>query len=151
MIFSSGLFTPYITPDTCISSPGFLCVSYTANHNGTMNLRFSQLTGTTINIHGAACSIKVNTTNASLPAYGNIHVVPYSAMRSAYPNNALSSPMSVYSDSSNTLLLYCYTGSGYATSKLGNTFIGYVWLNYTTSGLSKTNIVRVASITSKYT
>lgn len=151
VIVSSGLFTPYISPDTCTPTPGFLCVSFIVNTNGTMNMRLSQLTGTDIEIHGVACSTAVNNTNASLPAYGNIYVVPYSAMTSAYPSNALASPMSMQSDSSNTLQSYCYSNRGYATSKLGNMFTGYVWLNYTVAGLTKTNIVRVASVTSKYT
>ncbi len=148
---SFGLFNPYLSPKVCTPASGFICNGYTISSNGIVSVLFSQVTGTTLNINGVACSTNVNLTNASLPAYGNVHVVKYSGMPSAYPN-ALASSMVMQSDTANTIEAYCYNNKGYAKSKLGNTFNGYVWINYTVSGLpNKNNIVRIISITSKYT
>ncbi len=152
IIFSSGVLTPYITPNTCTPSPGFICDGYTANTNGTVQMLFAQTTGTAIKINGAGCSTIPNYTYESIPAYGNIHLLGYSAFPSGYPNNALTNPVVVQSDSSYDLKIYCYSSpSGYAKAKLGDVFDGYISINYTILGLDGHNATRIASITTKYT
>lgn len=152
IIFSSGILTPYITPNICTPSPGFICDGYTANVNGTVDLLFAQTTGAAIRIYGAGCSTIPNSTNQSIPAYGNIHLLGYSAFPSGYPNNALANSVVVQSDSSYDLEVYCFSSpSGYAKGKLGSLFNGYISINYTILGLNGHNSTRVASITTKYT
>jgi len=151
VMYSFGLFNPYLAPKVCTHAPGFICNNYIVNSNSVVSLLFSQVTSTTLNIVGVACSTNVNLTNASLPAYGNVHVVKYSSMPSAYPSASASSVV-IQSDTSNTIKAYCYDSKGLAKSKLGDTFNGYVWINYTILGLpNKNNIIRIVSITTKYT
>ncbi len=150
VISSSGLFNPYMSPNTCTPVSGFICNSYAINNSGAITVLFSQVVGVTINIKGAACSTEVNLTNVSLPAYGNIHVVGYNGMPSAYPNKNLASPIVMQSDTSNSVDMYCYRSGGYAKSKAGNRFNGYIWINYSVKGLLNKNIIRIISLSSKY-
>ncbi len=142
--FSSG-------PQSCTPTPPFLCISYAINTTGAALIRLVQASGGTITINGMACSTAINATNSSRPAYGNVHVLGYSVAPSYYPNNALNGGVTVYSGGSARLSAYCYGLLGVASSGVGNSFNGYIWINYTSSALPQTHIVSmVAQFNARY-
>ena len=142
--FSSG-------PQSCTPTPPFLCISYAINTTGAVLIRLVQASGGTITVTAMACSSAVNATNSSRPAYGNVHLLSYSAAPSYYPNNDLNGGVTIYSGSSARLSTYCYGILGTASSGVGNEFNGYLWINYTSSALPQTHIVSmVAQFNTKY-
>ena len=150
IIASSGVLTPYLSGSTCTPSPGYICNAYAINATGVMNVKLAQVTGVTLKINGAACSTTPNTTNASLPEYGNVHIKNYSSDSSAYPGNYLANPMILASDSSNSIYVYCYGSGGIDKSKSGNIFNGYLFINYTVEGLHTNNYAKIVQVTTKY-
>ncbi len=156
VIYKVSVTTPVISTPNCAAIPGFGCEYYALNRSGILTFTFSQTTGGTIKLLGAACSSQVNNTG-NKPAYGNVKVtntvnsiaqplVPYYFTSANTPGLGVN----VYSDSSNTIFIYCYTGSGVATGRLGNSYTGYVWLNYSIPYYG--NIVQqIASVSLKYT
>jgi len=125
-----------ITPQGCTASPDFSCGDVLYSSNGLLTLSFSQAIGSTINITAVACSSGINATNYA-PQYGNIYLLGYNQAPSYYPNNMLANGIIMYSDSSAVIQVYCYNGGGIATQNPGTTFTGFVWINYTSSGMPK--------------
>lgn len=155
-VLQLGVFNYSASPPYCYPETPFSCVAYSMNTIGTLTIAISQSSGGILRITGAACATVTNTTRVG-PRYGNVNVLPYLATNtpsSAYPNNNLMGGVVLYPGS--TLLLYvnCYSGNlGLASSSIGSTFTGYLWLNYTFSGLPSTYhaVGRAASINVKYT
>jgi hypothetical protein len=46
--------------------------------------------------------------------------------------------------------MYCYNGGGIANGILGNSYTGYVWLNYTTVPVTGNFVQLVATFSTKY-
>ena len=113
----------------------------------------AQATGGTINIHGAACSSAMNSTKDA-PAFGNADVTPYAANAIYYPQNSgLQDTLRMYSSNQEMFSVYCYDNGGIAHGAVGDSFTGYMWLNYTYSNLpsSSSTIQRIIIFSAKYT
>ncbi|MCL5442493.1 MAG: hypothetical protein M1603_02305 [Candidatus Marsarchaeota archaeon] len=147
-----GAFNPSIAPVSCTPSPGFACISYAIDTDGTLIATISQATGGTMTIVGAACSSSVNATG-NKPEYGNIGVLGWSSAPSYYPAGISSGAITSYSGGSFLIEVRCYNGAGIASGNLGNVFTGYLWLNYTFSGLPSSiyHVNNIATFTAKYT
>lgn len=145
------LFQPQLVPTSCTAFPGFSCTSYTIYKNGTLFLSIAQATGTTITVLGAACSTSANSTGNG-PLYGNVNVLKYSAAMQFYPDNSLSGGLLAYTDNNFLIKVNCYTSSGTVSSLFGSVFNGYVWLNYTSSGLPSNtySVTRVVQFSARY-
>ncbi len=130
-----GVFGNSLAQPGCVAAPSFSCGTLIFNSNGVVTFVLSQNLGGTINITGVACSQGVNVIG-NLPQYGNIWVGNYIKNSQYYPNpNKIGPGVLMYSDSSNTLSVYCYGASGLSSLPLGVVYTGYVWLNYTYAGL----------------
>jgi len=154
IITTSGIFNPTVIPENCVPAPSFVCDSYGINTTGAMQIKLSQATGGTMNITGIACSVDPNSTNEDVPATGNVHILSYSGDPSSYPPDTFTSNgILIYSDGYGVLNSYCYAPSGkIASAALGDSFTGYIFINYTTTGLpSQHTLIKVASVTMKYT
>jgi hypothetical protein len=129
IIYKVSVASPLFIESLCTASPGFECESYAISAStGILTIQLSQATGGAIVIRGAACSSQPNGIG-SVPAYGNVWVTNTATY---YPaNNALGTGTTIYSDNSNTMMMYCYTNTGVATGQLGSGFTGFVWINYT--------------------
>ncbi|MGC9190949.1 MAG: hypothetical protein ACP5FR_03505 [Candidatus Micrarchaeia archaeon] len=152
VVYKIGIFNATLVPVYCTPTPPFACNLAQINTNGVLTISMVQAAGGAINITGIACSSAVNSTENG-PKYGNVYVKSYKAAPQYYPNNALQNGLVVYPSSVFVLSTYCYnSGSGIATASLGNTFNGYVWLNFTYSGLPQSmhNVETVAIFSSKY-
>jgi hypothetical protein len=152
VLYRIGIFNATIVPVYCTPAPPFICNIAQINTSGVLTISMAQAADGTINITGIACSSEVNNT-VNGPKYGNIYVKSYKAAPQYYPNNALQNGLLVYPSTSFVLSTYCYnSGSGIATAPLGRSFNGYVWLNFTYSGLppGMHNVEQVAIFSSKY-
>lgn len=151
IIYNVSVASPALTTMACTPSAGFACEMFALNRSGVLLLQLSQATGGPITVRGAACSSLPNSTSNVLttkPAYGNIKVSNTIAFYPPY--NSPGTGINVYSDGSATLMLYCFSGSGVATGPLGNSYTGYIWLNYTVPGYG--NLTQeIASLSVKYT
>lgn len=150
IVVSLGLFNIPLAPTACTPAPAFTCISYNLNQSGGFSILLSQSTGATINVTGIACSSAANTIGYG-PAYGNTAVLPYLRAPQYYPSNMLVMGKSIYSDGTAYLVVNCYGPSGLAAGRVGNTFTGFIWLNYTYAGLKPNNIEQAAALTLKYT
>ncbi|ASI13444.1 hypothetical protein Mia14_0101 [Candidatus Mancarchaeum acidiphilum] len=154
IIFTSGIFSPSITPTSCTPSPGFECLPSLLSTNGTIIMRILQVTGSTIRINGIACTTLLENATNQIPLYGNINITGPAASPQFYPNGyEIPNGGIEYSDNYTTLEAKCYGGkSSLATGKLGNIFKGYVVLNYTMENSDRPYIKQeVAYLTIKYT
>ncbi len=153
VIYQISVLAPSLATQTCSGMAGFSCELYVLNKTGTLQLTIAQATGGTITINGIACSSQPNTTG-NKPAYGNIYVTNvfkyYPPGTSPATNAPLGNGVSVFSDSSNTITLYCYTGTGVAKGTLGNSYTGFVWLNYSIPGYGVLT-QQVATLNTRYT
>lgn len=147
VIYKVTILSPVLSVSTCTASAGFSCESFALNRSGILTLQLSQATGGTITVNGAACSTQQNNTG-NQPAYGNIKIT--NTIAYYYGSNSPGTGVTVYSGSSNTLVLYCYNPSGIATGILGNGYLGFVWLNYTVTGYGSVT-QQVATLSVKYT
>lgn len=147
VIYKVSILSPALAISSCTASPGFACESYALNRSGVLTLRLSQATGGTITINGAACASTPNSIGNN-PAYGNVYVANTPIYY--FGTNSPGLGINLYSGSANTLILYCYSGSGKAVGSLGNGFTGFVWLNYTVPSYGNT-IQEVASLSLRYT
>ena len=151
IVFQIGLFNPQLTPVYCDASPGFSCLNYALNGTGGLALTLSQAIGGTLTINAAGCSTQANGITVG-PAFGNIGMLPYLAASQFYPTNSLKGGIVMYSSSTSEMTMYCYGPSGKVNGQKGNSFTGFIWLNYTVSDLHATNsIQQVAAISLKYT
>ncbi|MEM0150008.1 MAG: hypothetical protein QXW10_03875 [Candidatus Micrarchaeaceae archaeon] len=152
VIYRVGIFNPTIVPSYCNPAPSFICNLAAINTSGVMTISFAQATGGAMNITGVACSTVANITSNG-PMYGNIGIKTYKAASGFYPSNELQNGAILYSSNSIAINVYCYSGRGIAKASLGSVFTGYVWINYTYSGLppSMHNIEEIATVSAKYT
>ncbi len=152
VVLQLGVFNYKLAPDYCDPSPGIRCVSVAMQGNGTVILLISQSTGGALNLSGAACSALPNSA-ASGPKYGNVNVLPYATAPSYYPTNALGKGVELYPGQPLPLTVYCYGPGGRSTGKIGNPYSGFVWLNYTYSGLPDTthSVQEALSFSTKFT
>lgn len=125
VVATSGVLHPSLAADECTPSPGFECVDSAAYTNGSVIIKLLQITGGTIKINADACSYSLNGTDGEIPKYGNINLVS----NALYPVNAI--PSTVYTDNSTILNIDCYGPSGIDKGRLGSTFRGYIFINYT--------------------
>jgi hypothetical protein len=146
-VFGSGLAQPQ-----CVGAPSFSCGDFAFASNGLLTIVLTQAVGGTMNMTGIACSTGVNVTG-NQPQYGNIKVTSYTATPQYYPNNELANGLILYSDSSVAIMVNCYGPGGVSTMNLGTVYTGYIWINYTFSGLPPTyhTIERVAQFTARST
>ena len=152
VVITVGFFNTKSVTSDCIASPGFSCTTYTIAPNGTAVFVISQSTGGTLTINGVACATSPNATGNG-PAYGNLGIQSPSVVPVFYPYGAPDSIV-MYSGSANTIETNCYIGPDkLASGGLGDSFTGYLWLNYTFSGLPSNinNVQQVASFTTKFT
>ncbi|MDE1874235.1 MAG: hypothetical protein KGI04_03915 [Candidatus Micrarchaeota archaeon] len=148
VIYKVSILSPALATSTCTGAPGFSCEAAALNSNGILTLQLSQATGGTVTINGAACS-SLPSSVGNLPAYGNVHVS--NVVTGNYVGaNVIGTGISLYSGSSNTLVIYCYSSTGVATGSLGTSFTGFVWLNYTVPGYGGIT-QQVASLSLEYT
>ncbi len=146
-----SIFQPQLVPSYCDAAGGFTCKAFLLSTNGTLYATLVQATGSVLNITGAACSSEVNSTGDG-PAFGNIGVRKYASYTQGYPDNSLINGLVMYTDTAAMVKMNCFTGSGLAGSVAGTTFTGYVWLNYTSSGLPSGmhSVESVMHFTAKY-
>ena len=153
-VLQLGVFNYSASPPYCYPQSPFSCMAYSINTSGAIAIVLSQSSGGILNITGAACSTSPNTTRVG-PRYGNVKVLPYGAAPpGAYPNGGLANGMVLYPGQRAALQVECYGSNlGPARSSLGQTFTGYVWVNYTFSGLPSGyhNLAQAAAVNIKYT
>jgi hypothetical protein len=130
VIFELGIFNPKLVPSYCTPAPNFACGSYTMSSNGVFTFVLSQSLGATLKIKSIACSSAINATGNG-PAYGNVHVLSYSAVPQFYPTNDFKNGVIMGGDQPKEISVLCYNSGGTANGTLGDTYIGYVWINYT--------------------
>ena len=152
VVFQLGILNPRLTPSYCTPAPSFSCISEAMFTNGTLIVQLAQTSGGVITINGMACSTAVNATG-NAPRYGNINVLGYSAAPAFYPNNALKNGVSMGGDQPQLFSINCYGSGGLSKGPLGNTFIGYVWINYTYSALPSSyyTVEQALSFSTAYT
>ncbi|MGA3020762.1 MAG: hypothetical protein ABSD68_02320 [Candidatus Micrarchaeales archaeon] len=147
IIYKVSVLNFVLSTSTCTASPGFQCEAFALNKSGVLLLQLSQATGGTIIIKGAACSSQASNIGTK-PAFGNVNV---NSLPLYYPpNNAPGTGITVYSDSSSKLMMYCYSNVGVANGILGNGYIGYIWLNYTIPYYGNV-IQQIAALNVRYT
>jgi hypothetical protein len=146
VIYKTSILSPSLVTSSCSPIPGFSCDAYAINAiTGVLTVTLSQATGGPININGAACS-SLGSSSGSGPQFGNLGVTGNTLY---YPGGVAPSSNTVYSDSGATLQLNCYSSAGLASGPVGNSFIGYLWLNYTVPSYGNT-IQQVASLNLVY-
>ena len=103
-----------------------------------------------------ACASQPNSIGTG-PAYGNVNVGNdlFTLPSLYYPANSFTynnirGGLTVYSDGSVNMTMYCYSTSGIATGMLGTGFTGFVWMNYTVPSYG-TLTQQVATVYLKYT
>jgi hypothetical protein len=147
VIYKVSVLSPVLATSSCVASPGFECEAFALNKSGVLLLQLSQATGGSIIIKGAACASQVNNAGVQ-PAFGNLNVINSIVYYPPYNSPGLG--MNVYSDGSSTLMMYCYFGGGIAKGVLGNSYTGYVWLNYTIPNYGNVT-QQIASLDLRYT
>ena len=145
VVMRVGILNTRLAPNSCYPSPSFLCTSYGIFKNGTFHMVLTQATGGVMKITAIACSSTENSTGG-FPAYGNVHVTNATQFYPAPIPNGIT----IYSDNSSTVSMYCYNSGGLATSSQDDVFSGDIWINYTVSGLPGHYITKVATFTTKY-
>ncbi len=133
IIYELGAFNPQLSPGYCNAAPSFSCGGLALSTNGVFTVLISQSLGGAITITGAACSTEVNGTGTG-PKYGNVDIIGANAY---YPSGGFTPKTVLTSTTSKKISLYCYSSSSNLPAKgsLGSTFVGYLWLNYTYTGL----------------
>jgi uncharacterized protein (UPF0333 family) len=158
VLLQLGIFNSRLAPTYCNAAPSFSCAAVAVSaKSGVMTLIFSQSTGATIYINGISCSTQ-QSVNSSGPKYGNINVLPYQAgpinTIGYYPGNQLQNGLVMYPSNQTRVFVNCYSNShSPAKGQLGNSFTGFVWINYTISNLPANyyNVQQIASVSTKYT
>jgi hypothetical protein len=151
VIFQLGIFNYSVAPQYCYSTSALACASYAINSNGELTLLISQSSGGALVINGAACSTAQNAIDTG-PRYGNTYVVP-PPNPNFYPSSETKGGITVYPGSTVQIQLYCWGAGGPSKSQVGQLFNGYVWLNYTYSGLPSNSytVQQALSLSVRYT
>ncbi len=149
-VLSLGIFNLNSVPLQCVSNPSFSCSGVLLNVSGNITFTLTQAVGGTIVVNGEACSTTENSTN-SMPAYGNLHVVPKISETGVwYQSSDYSATMA--SGSSAVFKAVCFGPAGADSGNLGQVASGFLWINYTDPELPSgfSTVVRVAQFTAKY-
>ncbi|MGC8676438.1 MAG: hypothetical protein ACP5T3_02905 [Candidatus Micrarchaeia archaeon] len=146
VIVKLAFLTPTLSTSTCTPEPGFACQYYAINTSGTLTISLAQDIGSAISVHGIACSTSANNTG-NKPMFGNIYVT--NSIAYYPPSNSPGTGIVVYSGEAYTFNVNCYGAGGIAKGKLGNSFIGYLWLNYTLQGYGQIT-QQIAAIDLRY-
>lgn len=156
-VLQFGVFNFSASPNYCYAQSPFTCVAYSINGTGVMSIVLSQSSGGVLTVDGVACATSPNTIQTG-PEYGNVHVFPYNSVTNGnthyYPNAQLATGNTIYPGAQALFQVNCFSGSGgRIAGPIGSSFLGYIWVNYTFSGLPSGyhDISRVASISAKYT
>ncbi len=151
IILQLGVFNPQIAPSYCNTAPSFSCAAYVMYPNGTFTFLLGQTIGGSIIISGIGCSSEINGTGVG-PEFGNVGLVGTSMY---YPTNGFTKGTVLLSNLPQQFSVNCYnSGSGLpATASLGSSFAGFLWLNYTYSGLPSTyqTVQQVLTFSTSYT
>lgn len=141
VVIRLGVFSSNITQPTCTTVPSFSCGDLAYDSNGLVTFVLTQATGGAINITGMACGTAINSSGNG-PQYGNVHVLSYAVAPQYYPTSQIGNGIVMYSGTTQTFQLNCYTGGGIAgpayvpaVASVGNPVIGYIWLNYSLGNL----------------
>ncbi|MFI5412688.1 MAG: hypothetical protein ACHQX1_02255 [Candidatus Micrarchaeales archaeon] len=134
VVLRLGIFSSSITQPTCVATPSFACGAAVLNSNGLLTFVLTQAIGGTINITAVACSSGLNVTG-NMPQYGNVKVQKYATVNTLYPNNALQYGLTMYSGASAQITTNCYGLLGLSNQNIGQPYTGYIWINYTFTGL----------------
>ena len=150
VILRLGVFSNNLAQPTCASQPSFACGDAVLNSNGLLTFVVTQAIGGTINVTGVSCSSSINVTG-NLPQYGNTKVQSNTIAPQYYPNSALRYGALIYSGSSAQITVWCYSSGGISSSNLGTPYTGYIWFNYTYTGLPSTyhTVQRVLQFTTR--
>ncbi len=144
------IFGKSVVSQTCTPTPGFLCDpdSLLLASSGNLSMVLTQYTNGPMNVTGVACASAQNV-SGDFPATGNIHVTN---MPQFYPIPYLGNGKVIYSGNSTLITAKCYGASGIASSSVGSSFSGIIWINYTYFGLPKSvhTIQAVATFTAQY-
>ncbi len=145
-----GVFNNSLAQPTCSTAPSFACVDVAISRNGIMTFVITQATGGAINVTGAACSSGINVTG-NLPQYGNTKLLSNSVAPQYYVNSALNPGIVLYSDAATAITIPCYGNFGVSSTNVGTEFSGYIWINYTYTGLPSTyhTVERVLQFTTR--
>ncbi len=143
-LFSLGVFGGgSLVGTACVASPGYLCSGPALNSNGELSFQFGQNTGSSIYDIEMACAATSGSTGlpANMAAFS-----PISTAGVAQANTVGLSYNAIVSGQTLSIsTLPCYTSTGVAlgsalspalsgTATIGQSFSGYLWLNYTTQG-----------------
>lgn len=152
-VLQLGVFSPAIAPSYCNAAPGFSCTAYSMYTNGTFAFVLTQSLGGTIKITSLGCSSQLNGTSGG-PAFGNVQMTNQNPSIN-YPTNGFSTGALLLSNRPMEMSVYCFSSPGNIPAKgsLGSTFTGYLFMNYTYSGLPSSyhTIQQVLSFSVSYT
>jgi len=145
-----GIFSNSLAQPTCSTAPSFSCGDVALSANGLLTMVVTQAVGGAINVTGVSCSSGVNVTG-NLPQFGNTKVQSNTVAPQYYVNNVFAHGMIIYSDGSAVIRINCYGGQGVSSQNLGSPYSGYVWFNYTYTGLPSTyhTVERVLQFTTR--
>ena len=107
IILNVGLFKP---APTCITQPGFFCEAPEMNTSGVVNVQFGQIVSSQIIITSVGCSQNATT----------------------FPNTT-PTEMPVVTDQMTGINFNCDFSQN---NKIGNSFVGYLWITYDTGSSS---------------
>ena len=151
-LFSLGVFGNLLG-NHCVTTPGWSCISATLSTSGLLTMTIGQATGSTIYLKNAACSSVAN--SAGYPSYNNSGAYTLTAAANTVGvsfSTGIDGP--VTNGQTFTLNVPCFSSSTQSFSStgtsytLGQSFTGYVWLNYS---LSPTGSPILAQITTSLT
>ena len=146
--YQIGISSNYIFSPSCTPMPGFSCEYYSLDSNGILTMTIAQATGGDIIVRGVACSSAINSTGGR-PRYGNAWV---SNSFRYYPYATPGGGIRMASGSKQTFYLYCYNGGGVSKpASRVDSYIGFIWLNYSIVGAGVNVTTNIASIQMKYT
>ncbi|MEM3791383.1 MAG: hypothetical protein QXL16_01475 [Candidatus Micrarchaeaceae archaeon] len=136
-LFTLGVFNSSSLLGThCIATPGFTCSSATMGTNSYATVTFSQATGSTLYLQGAACSSAASP--SGFPLYGNINVNNTRSTNVMVNGQSLvGHVITIPSGTTFTLVVPCYSSNTLPSSvAIGSAFSGEIWLNYTTTPIT---------------
>lgn len=151
VLYKTSVLSPSLAGSSCTGVQGFSCDAFAINAvTGVLTVSLSQATGGPIYVNGAACS-SLGSGTGSGPQFGNLGVTGNSLY---YPNgNWLNGGAvnTIYSGSNATMMVKCFSSASgsAAAGSVGNSFLGYLWLNYTVPSYGNT-IQQVASMSLIY-
>lgn len=145
VIYELGVFNPQVAPSYCNAAPSLTCSSFAITTNGILTFLMSQSLGSSITITGIACSTQINSTGNG-PKYGNVNLL---GSASFYPTNGFTKGAVLTDTQPQVFSVYCYGSSAGIpiNGLLGTNFVGYVWINYTYSGLPSSYAVVQQALT----